>query len=49
MFSACRNGAWLGEYLQDFNVRNLCQEVTLDGPDAQAAFDEYMSKVGCLG
>ncbi|WIA21061.1 hypothetical protein OEZ85_005383 [Tetradesmus obliquus] len=39
-----KNGAWLGEYLQDFNVRSLCQEVTLDGPDAQAAFDEYMSK-----
>jgi hypothetical protein len=45
----CRDGVWHGEFLQDFNVRDMCREVTLDGPNAQAAFDEYVSEVGCMG
>jgi hypothetical protein len=42
---SCRNGVWLGEFLQSLDVRCLCQEVTLDGPDAQPAFDDYISEV----
>lgn len=40
-----RFGAWKAEYLQDFDVRRMMREVTLDGPDAQLAFDDYMGKV----
>lgn len=40
-----RFGAWKAEYLQDFDVRRMMREVTLDGPDAQLAFDDYMGKL----
>jgi hypothetical protein len=40
-----RFGDWRAEFLQDFDVRRLMREVTLDGPDAQLAFDDYMGEV----
>lgn len=40
-----RFGAWKGEFLQEFDVRHMMREVTLDGPDAQLAFDEHMGQV----
>lgn len=42
MFS---NGMWRGEVLQNFDVRHLMSEITLQGPDAQQAFDKYMGHV----
>lgn len=39
-------GAWKAEYLDDFDVRLLMREVTLEGLDAQLAFDEYTGQVG---
>jgi hypothetical protein len=43
-----RFGDWKAEFLQDFDVRRLMREVTLDGPDAQLAFDGYMGEVSRL-
>ncbi|KAF6252006.1 hypothetical protein COO60DRAFT_1644430 [Scenedesmus sp. NREL 46B-D3] len=40
-----RFGAWKGEFLQEFDVRHMMREVTLDGPDAQLAFDEHMGQL----
>jgi len=31
--------------LQNFDVRRLMSEITLQGPDAQQAFDKYMGHV----
>jgi hypothetical protein len=39
-------GTWHAEVLDNFDVRSLMREVTLDGPDAQQAYHEYMGKVG---
>lgn len=40
-------GAWRAEVLDNFDVRTLMREVTLDGTDAQQAYHQYMGKVGC--
>jgi hypothetical protein len=40
-----RFGAWRAEVLENFDVRSLMREVTLDGPDAQQAYHAYMAKV----
>lgn len=43
-------GAWRAEVLDNFDVRTLMREVTLDGgTDAQQAYHEYMGKVCVLG
>lgn len=41
-----RFGAWTAEMLEDFDVTTLMKEVTLDGPDAEQAFHNYMGQVG---
>lgn len=43
-------GTWKAEVLHDFDVRTLMREVTLDGPDAQQAYHDYMGRVSiaCL-
>lgn len=38
-------GSWKAEVLDNFDVRSLMREVTLDGPDAQQAYHEYMGQV----
>jgi hypothetical protein len=38
-------GAWRAEVLDNFDVRTLMREVTLDGTDAQQAYHQYMGKV----
>jgi len=38
-------GTWKAEVLEDFDVRTLMREVTLDGPDAQQAYHDYMGQV----
>jgi hypothetical protein len=38
-------GVWKAEVLDNFDVRTLMHEVTLDGPDPQQAYHQYMGKV----
>eukprot|EP00878_Enallax_costatus_P007875 GHUV01008240.1.p1 GENE.GHUV01008240.1~~GHUV01008240.1.p1 ORF type:complete len:591 (+),score=176.96 GHUV01008240.1:225-1997(+) len=40
-----RFGAWTAEMLEDFDVTILMKEVTLDGPDAELAFHDYMGQL----
>lgn len=43
-----RFGAWTAEMIDDFDVTTLMKEVTLDGPDAEQAFHDYMGQVWIL-